>query len=42
LTHKINAVWWAFIIAEVVSLIVSTIFFIRLYKNDIKPLENNA
>ena len=42
LTHDLNAVWWAFFIAEFMSLTVSTICFIRLYRNDIKPLGNNA
>lgn len=41
-TRNVNAVWYAFLIAEVMSLMVSTICFIRLYKNDIKPLDNNA
>ena len=41
-THEVDAVWYAFIIAEFMSLTVSTICFIKLYKNDIKPLENNA
>lgn len=38
LSGQINSVWWAFPIAEVVSLIVSVFFFIRIYKLRIKPL----
>ena len=37
-TRDVNAVWFAFIIAEAVSLAVSTFFFIRLYRNDIRTL----
>ena len=32
------AVWWAFPIAEIMSFIVSTICFVRIYRNIIKPL----
>ena len=38
LTGQVSAVWWAFPIAEVVSMIVSLIFFAILYKKKIKPL----
>jgi Na+-driven multidrug efflux pump len=41
LTGNVNAVWWSFPIAEVVSLIVSIILFIRIYKRKIKPLFAN-
>lgn len=34
----LDAVWWAFPIAEVMSLIVSTICLVRIYKKIIKPL----
>ncbi len=34
----LNAVWWAFPIAEVMSFIVSLVFLIRIYKNTIKKL----
>ena len=37
-TRNLNAVWYAFIIAELMSLTVSTICFIRLYRKDIRPL----
>ncbi len=38
LTGRVSAVWLAFPIAEVVSMIVSLIFFAILYKKKIKPL----
>lgn len=38
-THNVNAVWWAFPIAETVSLLVSAIFFARLYRKEIRHLE---
>ena len=38
LTGDVHAVWWAFPIAEVVSMTVSLIFFARIYKQKIKPL----
>ena len=34
----VTAVWWAFPIAEIMSFIVSTICFVRIYRNIIKPL----
>lgn len=36
----INNVWWSYNIAEILSIILSVIFFIRLYNQKIKPLEN--
>ncbi len=42
LTGDVHAVWWAFPIAEVVSVIASLIFFARIYKQKIKPLYNFA
>jgi len=39
LTGSMNAVWWAFPIAEFVSLIVSAFFLKRVYVRDIKPIE---
>ncbi len=42
LSGNIHAVWWAFPIAEIMSLTLSTIFFIHLYKNEIKPLANRS
>lgn len=38
LTNDINAVWYAFPIAEVSSLIVSVVLMIRLYRTKIRPL----
>jgi Na+-driven multidrug efflux pump len=38
LTGDVHAVWWSFPIAEVVSMIASVIFFVRIYKQKIKPL----
>ncbi|MBE6762912.1 MAG: MATE family efflux transporter [Ruminococcaceae bacterium] len=40
LTENIHAVWWAFPIAEVMSLALSTVFFVYLYKKEIKPLSD--
>ena len=36
LTHDVGMVWWAFPIAEAVSLAVSIVFFVRLYKTELK------
>lgn len=38
-TGNINLVWWAFPIAEVVALLLSIVYFMRLYRKKIKPLE---
>jgi hypothetical protein len=38
LTGNIHNVWWAFPIAEVVSLVVSIFFFARIYRLRVKPL----
>ncbi len=38
LSGEVTAVWWAFPIAEVVSLIVTLLFFLRIYKKKIQPL----
>lgn len=38
-TQQVTAVWFAFPIAEVASLIVSIFFFLRLYKNELSVLE---
>ena len=37
-TGDVTAVWWAFIIAEMFSLLLNVIFFSRVYKNVIKKL----
>ena len=38
LTGNVNAVWWSFPIAEVVSLLATLFFFIRIYRQKIKPM----
>ena len=38
-TQQVVFVWWAFPIAECVSLVVSLLFFLRLYNKEIKHLE---
>ena len=38
LTGSVDAVWWAFPIAEIVSATASLIFYGRIYKNKIKPM----
>ena len=41
LTGDVHAVWWAFPIAEVVSLTVTLILFARIYKMKIRPMKEN-
>ncbi|MCR4782347.1 MAG: MATE family efflux transporter [Lachnospiraceae bacterium] len=38
LTGNVNNVWWSFLIAECVSLVLSLVFFKRLYKSTIERL----
>ncbi len=38
LTGDVNAVWWAFPIAEMVSLTATLIFYRRLYRQIVKPM----
>ena len=38
----IHNVWWCFDIAEVLSLVLSMFFFLRLYRKRIKPLSPQA
>ncbi len=38
LTGEVTAVWWAFPIAEVVSMVVTLVLFARIYKQKVKPL----
>ena len=38
LSGNVNAVWWAFPIAEVVSMTLTLIFYRKIYKQKIKPL----
>ena len=40
LTGEVNAVWWAFPIAELMSMTATTILFIRIYRKKIHPLIN--
>ncbi len=38
LTGSVDAVWWAFPIAELVSMTVSLLFYARIYRQKVKPL----
>ena len=38
LTGNVDAVWWAFPIAELVSLTATIFFFVRIYRKKIEPL----
>lgn len=38
LTGNVHAVWWSFPIAEIVSMIVTLILYIRIYRKKIKPM----
>lgn len=40
LTGSLDAVWWSFPIAEIMSLLVSTILLSKLYQNRIKPMSD--
>ncbi len=40
--HNVRLVWYAFPVAEFVSVILSIIFFIRIYKKIIRPLRQPA
>ena len=42
LSGNVNMVWWAFIIAEFVSLVLSIVFFVRLDKKIIEPMYDKA
>jgi Na+-driven multidrug efflux pump len=42
LTGNVTAVWWAFPIAEIASLVASVILFVQLYKKMIKPIPEGA
>ena len=39
LSGDVNLVWWAFPIAEVVSLAATLFFFTRIYRQKVKPME---
>ena len=38
LTGSVDAVWWSFPIAEIVSAIVTLICYSKIYRNKIKPM----
>ena len=38
LTGDVHAVWWAFPIAEVISMLVTVILYSKVYRNKIKPM----
>lgn len=38
LTGNVHLVWWAFAIAEIVCMVLSILFYSRIYRNKIKPL----
>jgi len=38
LSGQVDLVWWSFPIAEVVSMLLSIIFYLRIYRKQIKPL----
>lgn len=39
LSGNVNAVWWAFPIAEMMSLLTTTVLFLRIYRQKIRPLQ---
>ena len=41
LTGNVNAVWWSFPVAEVVSTTITLILYSRIYKQKIKPMAMN-
>ena len=38
LTNNVNMVWWSFLIAEIVSGILTLVFFKKVYKEVVEPL----
>ena len=40
LAGNVELVWWAFPIAELMSMVTTAIFFIRIYRQKVKPLFN--
>ena len=42
LLGEVNYVWWAFPIAELMSVLMTILFMIRVFKKIIKPMEANA
>ena len=41
LSGNVNLVWWAFPVAELMSLAVTIILFTRVYRKKVKPLQEN-
>ena len=41
LTGDVDAVWWSFPLAEVVSATLTVIFFIRIYRRKVRPLSGD-
>ena len=39
-THSLDAVWWSFIIAETVSLAISSMYMTKLYRNELSAIKN--
>ena len=42
LTGDVNAVWWSFPIAEIVSLTLTLLLFTRIYRQKVKPLKTES
>lgn len=42
LTGEVTMVWWAFPIAEIISLLATVILFVRIYRKKIRPLHLHA
>jgi Na+-driven multidrug efflux pump len=42
LSGDVNAVWWAFPIAELMSLAATTVLFLRIFRQKIRPLQLEA
>ena len=40
LTHRLDAVWWSFLIAEVVSLMVSSLYMLKLNRNELAEIRD--
>ena len=41
LTGNVNAVWWSFPLAEIISAILTIFFFIKVYRQKVTPLMQN-
>ena len=42
LSGNVNNVWWCFLIAETVSILLSLIFFRKVYRRQVAPLQENT